>query len=212
VRLGSCACETGWKTQLFDDRLRFNGAAYYIEWSDMHFTTTDPNLGNVAVTANVGTAEIRGVEADFSALLTDALTVSGAFSINDTELTDLPEGARAFVVPVGSSLALTPTFQGNLNFRYDFLLSDKETYVTFGAQHRGSTYTSISLNDRLPLDAYMLFDASAGMNLDQWRVSLWITNLTDERPELFRHSLAGPPRINSSRPRTLSVRVSYDFN
>jgi outer membrane receptor protein involved in Fe transport len=204
--------EIGWKTQLWNDRLRLNGAAYFIEWTDMHNTTTDPVLGNVAVTTNSGTAEIKGVEANFTALLMDNLTLNGAVSINDAELTDVPPGTQAFVVPEGSTLALSPKFQGNLNFRYDFDLAGRDTYATFGIHHRGSSYTSINPNSRLSLDSYTLLDGSVGMILGQWKVSLVGTNLADERPELFRSSIQGPPRINSGRPRTFTVRVSYDYN
>jgi len=204
--------EIGWKTQLLDDRVRLNGAAYFIEWSDMHNTTTDPVLGNVAVTTNSGVAEILGIEADFSALLTDNLTLSGAVSINDAELAEVPPGTQAFVVPEGSSLALSPKFQGNLNLRYDFLLAGRETYTTLGIQHRGSSYTSINPAGRLPLDSYTLLDGSVGMDVGQWRFSLVGTNLADERPEFYRSSIQGPPRINSGRPRTFTVRATYDFN
>lgn len=204
--------EVGWKSVLFEDRLRLNGAAYFIEWSDMHNTTTDPVLGNVAVTTNSGVAEILGIEGDFSALLTDNLTLNGAVSINDTELTDIPPGTQAFVVPEGSSLALSPKFQGNLNLRYDFTLAGKDTYATLGVQHRGSSFTSINPTARLSLDSYTLLDGSVGMDVGQWRISLVGSNLTDERPELYRSSLQGPPRINSGRPRTFTVRATYDFN
>ncbi len=204
--------EVGWKTQLWGDRVRFNGAAYFIEWSDMHNTTTDPILGNVAVTTNSGIAEILGVEFDFTALVTDNLTLSGAVSINDTELTDIPPGTQNFVVPVGSTLALSPKFQGNLNLRYDFLVGSRDTYATLGINHRGSAFTSINPNSRVPLDDYTLLDGSVGMDLGEWRVSLIGSNLTDERPEFYKSSIQGPDRITSARPRTFTLRASYDFN
>jgi outer membrane receptor protein involved in Fe transport len=205
--------EIGWKSQLFDDRLRLNGAVYFIEWSDMHNTTTDPILGNVAVTTNSGVAEILGIEIDFNALLTDNLTLSGGISINDAELTDIPPGTQDFVVPVGSTLALSPKFQGTLNLRYDFSLASKDSYATLGIQHRGSAFTSINPNGRLPLDDYTMLDGSVGMALNQqWRVSLVASNLTDERPEFYRSSIQGPDRITSARPLTFTVRTSYDFN
>ena len=204
--------EIGWKTQLWDNRVRFNGAAYFIEWSDMHNTTTDPVLGNVAVTTNSGVAEIRGVEVDFTALVTDSLTLSGAITINDTELTEIPPGTQDFVVPEGSSLALSPRFQGNLNLRYDFELANRSTYATLGINHRGSAYTSINPNSRVPLDSYTLLDGSVGMDLGEWRLSLLGSNLTDERPEFYKSAIQGPNRITSARPRTFSVRASYYFN
>ena len=175
-------------------------------------TTTDPILGNVAVTTNSGIAEILGVEFDFTALVTDNLTLSGAVSINDAELAEIPPGTQDFVVPEGSSLALSPKFQGNLNLRYDFLMAGKDTYATLGINHRGSAFTSINPNGRLPLDDYTLLDGSVGMDLGEWRVSLVGSNLTDERPEFYRSAIQGPNRITSARPRTFTVRATYEFN
>ncbi len=86
---------------------------------------------------------------DFSAVVTDAFTVSGAVSITDTELTDIAAGIQNFVVREGSTLALSTTFQSNLNFRYDFLLNRIGSHATIGIQHRGSAFTSSNPNSRL---------------------------------------------------------------
>ena len=106
--------ELGWKTTLADGRLRFNGAVYFIDWTDVQIDIFDQSVNRLLYTANAGQAEVIGLEGDFTYLASDNWTVSGAFSFNDTELTDRPVGADNLLAP-GSDLALTPSFQGNLN-------------------------------------------------------------------------------------------------
>ena len=201
--------EFGWKTTLMDGRLRFNGAAYFIDWSDLQLDIFDPpTYGLLLFTANVGEAEVKGVEGDFTFLATDSLTLSGAFSFNDSELTYVPVGVD--VSPVGSDLALSAKFQGNVNARYDFNLSGRDAYAQLGLTHRGSTVTSI-VADIQPLDAYTLANASFGVNINEWNVKVFVSNLANDRSDLFISCQDGPCRTVTSRPRTLSLKLSRDF-
>ncbi|MFQ6007243.1 MAG: TonB-dependent receptor, partial [Woeseia sp.] len=99
--------EFGWKATLADGRLRFNGAAYFIDWADVQIDIFDPAISFLLFTANVGEAEVTGVEGDFTWFPTDNLTLSGAFSFNDTELTSRPSGADN-LLPAGTDLPLAP--------------------------------------------------------------------------------------------------------
>jgi outer membrane receptor protein involved in Fe transport len=204
--------EIGWKLELFDNRLRFNGAAFYLDWTDQQIGLYDPPLyGNVAFTANLAGSEIKGVESNFTALLTDNLTMSGALTFLDGEITDLPETGAEAIRPVGSDLARVPSFSGALNFRYDFRVSGIDSFATLGAQHVGSMLDNLSATVAKDLDAYTLVDASVGVNIEQWQLRLIGSNLTDERPELSHRYRGGITRIRSGRPRVLSLRVTYDF-
>lgn len=203
--------ELGWKAMLADGRLRFNGSAYFIYWSDMQIDIFDPDqFGLLLFTANVGEAEVRGLEGDLTWLATDNLSLSGAFSLNDTELTSRPSAADN-LLPVGSDLALTPTFQGNLNIRYDFRLRDMDAYVQLSGQHRGDTFTTIDVGGREGLDSYMMGDVSFGLSMDEWNLRVFVNNFTDERSELFISSQDAFTRTVTARPRTLSVKLSREF-
>jgi outer membrane receptor protein involved in Fe transport len=47
--------------------------------------------------------------------------------------------------------------------------------------------------------------------MENFTVELFGENLTDERAELFVNSLDTDLRITTNRPRTLGLRVSWDF-
>lgn len=203
--------EGGVKTTLLDGRLRFNGSGYFIDWSDIQIDIFDPAISFLLFTANSGEAEIIGGEGDFTFLVTDNLTLSGAFSVNFTELT---KGA-ANLEPVGSDLPLTPKFQSNVNLRYDFQpIAGIEPYAQFSIRYAGDTFTTLQTSNKQDLDSYVIADASIGMKMDQWSLRLFVNNLTDKRSELFKTIQdvgVTPARTVTSRPRTVSLRLSYDF-
>ncbi len=203
--------EFGWKTILADGRLRFNGAAYFIDWSDVQIDIFDQSVNRLLYTANAGQAEVFGIEGDFVFLASDNLTLSGAFSFNDTELTARPAGADN-LLPPGSDLALTPKFQGNLNVRYDFDIAGNMAYAQLGVQHKGSAHTSVVIGDDFPLDSYTTADFTVGMDfMDNWNASLFIKNLTDKRAQLFISNQDDISRTVVNRPRNLMLKLSYHY-
>ena len=57
--------ELGWKTQLFDRQLRFNGSVFYVDISNLQTTIFDPSIVNLFFSDNAANAELKGVEGDF---------------------------------------------------------------------------------------------------------------------------------------------------
>ena len=110
--------EVGWKLALLDRTLQFNAAAYQIDWENIQMTVFDQNISNQTFTTNFTDARIRGVEGDVAWRPTKELTVNGGFSYNDSELTKYRKAATV-LVPLGSPLALSPKFQGNIRMRYE---------------------------------------------------------------------------------------------
>jgi iron complex outermembrane receptor protein len=96
--------ELGSKNTLLDDRLRFNIAAYYIDWTGIQGSVARnyPASGRVqgvncftacavpapgtpvpVIVGNLGDATVAGVEIEGAWLLTEALTLNYAFSYQD---------------------------------------------------------------------------------------------------------------------------------
>ena len=203
--------EIGWKTTLADGRLQFNGAAYFIDWTDVQIDIFDADLfGILLFTANAGEAEVTGVEGDLTWYPTEQFSLSGAFSFNDTELTSrFPTASNLF--PAGTDLPLSPSFQGNISGRYDFQLGGMDAYAQLAVRHTGSTFTTLVVSNAENLDSYTIADASFGLSMDRWNVRVFVNNLTDERSELFKTIQDEIRRTVTSRPRTLSVKLSLDF-
>lgn len=141
--------ELGMKGDFLERTLRFNATAYYSEISDLQTARFDPsNVAFLVFLENVGDAEIKGLDADFTWLATDRLTISGAFSIVDTEITRLNPQLQGIAVPEGSELPFTPDFSGNIRARYTFPLNafQADGYLQLGVSYRGESLSGITGN------------------------------------------------------------------
>lgn len=203
--------EFGWKTSFLNDRIRFNGALYRIDWSELQLQVQDTTISQLAFVDNIGEAEITGIEGDIAFAATDNLTLYAAFSYNDTELTQLP-GSVANLVPLGSNLAFTPEFQYNVRGRYGWsVTNDMDAHVQVAVQHSGESQNSIIAANSALIDSWTSVDLSAGIAKDSWRARLFVENATDER--ISRSKITSDPRNlqNVGRPRTIGLRLSYEF-
>ena len=99
--------EFGWKTVKMDGRLRFNGSVFFVEVAGLQSTIFDPSIVNLFFSDNAADATIKGVEGDFTYYtMKEGLSVAGAFSMLETEITDALVPTND--VTVGSDLAFAP--------------------------------------------------------------------------------------------------------
>jgi iron complex outermembrane receptor protein len=204
--------ELGWKMDLMDSQLRFNGSAFYVDISKLQTTIFDPNITNLFFSDNAANAEIKGVEADltYAPYALPGLTVAGAFSILDTEITEVLTPTNDVVQ--GTDLAFAPSFQGNLRVRYEFdLNTTMGAYVQPQMSYSASKLTDIVEINKLRLDGYTTFGLAAGITTDNWKAELYGDNLTDERAQISGNFVYDRARITTNRPRTIGLRLSYNY-
>ena len=136
--------ELGIKSELFDNTLRLNASIYSTEITDLQVARFDPsNVAFLVFLENVGDAETRGLDVDFMWAVTGRLTLSGAASILDTELTKINSQLQGVAVPKGSELPLAPSFSGNIRARYDFDFMNGNAWANAALVYRGETVSGI---------------------------------------------------------------------
>ena len=204
--------ELGWKLDLADGQFRFNGSAFYVDISRLQTTIFDPSITNLFFSANAADARIKGVEADFTFAPYSApgLTVAGAVSVLDTEITEVLIPTSDVVE--GSDLAFAPSFQGNLRVRYEWDLSATlGAYVQPQVSYSASKFTDVIEINKLELDSYTVVDFAAGITSDNWKFELFGDNLFDERAQISGNYVNDRARISTNRPLTVGIRVGYDY-
>lgn len=204
--------ELGWKLDLIDGQFRFNGSAFYVDISRLQTTIFDPSITNLFFSDNAANAEIYGLEADFTVApySLPGFTFAGAFSILDTEITEVLTPTND--VMVGEPLAFAPEFQGNARIRYEWdLSSELEAFVQPQITYSASKFTDIIEINKLELDSYTVVDLAAGVVADQWRFEVFGENLFDERAQISGNFVNDRARISVNRPLTVGFRVSYDY-
>ena len=86
---------------------------------------------------------------------------------------------------------------------------------TEAAVYEGVTYADSNgdtfQGGRYIQKSYAIANVSVGITKDDWKVELYIDNLTDQSAVLYIDTQQFTPKVVTNRPRTLGLRLSYDF-
>jgi outer membrane receptor protein involved in Fe transport len=204
--------EFGWKTTWMDQRLRWNGAVYFMEWEDLQITKFDSDIFDspVGLTINAGEAEITGLESDLTFIPAEGWTLSGAFAYNQAELSkDFTVGS--VLLPDGTDLPHVPELKYNLTGRYEFGLGEFDAFGQLVYAYVDDSYSDLFVADREEQDSYDNVNFTAGLSKDSWGIDLYVNNLTDERAEISRSTQPYGNYITTNRPRTVGIKYRMRF-
>jgi iron complex outermembrane recepter protein len=221
------AFEVGFKSDLFDRKLRLNAAAFAYDYSDLQVRVAVPT-GGVNI-KNAAAARVRGVDLETSWRATPSLTVSANASFLDAQFTKgtlptIPNTSFAFgtaipLIPVdvsGNRLTRAPRFQGavavekwwaiagqiltgRLAYRYQ-----SETFFLESNQS-AATYRQ-SPSGQLDFALNLKPDGNAG-----WEAGLYANNILNKRYITQVGSFSGFPQGVPNDPATVGLRFRYRF-
>ncbi len=203
--------EFGWKTDWADRRFRWNGAVFFEQWEAFQFAFLGAN--GLTEIQNAGDAEIFGVESDVTWAPTDALTFTGSMTWLNAELTT----AAIPGTVAGTRLPVTPELKANLTARYEFPLGDWEAHLQAATSYQSDSTLDIRQAEAAHIGSvpeYWLTDISAGVERDNYRISLYVNNLFDERAVVTRYieySFATPIYDVVAQPLTVGLRFGRSF-
>jgi iron complex outermembrane receptor protein len=223
--------EGGFKSRFFDDRVQFNGTAFWTDFENMQLyqrvlTVPGNQASGTNIIINLAEARIRGFEAETIFLLTPQFTVTANLGYQDAEMTDativstLPgvdqDGLR---VLDGSRLPRAPKYNFFVSAAYDIPVGDGGI-VTLLASNRYTDDVHFDMGETKPggfQEGYHLFDASINYvpsANSQWRFMLWAMNLFDEEyyveQQQTNGGLTGIGRIGE--PRTYGITAEWNWN
>ena len=203
--------EFGWKTILKDGNLRFNGSAFYVDVTGLQTTIFDPSIVNLFFSDNAADATIKGVEGDFTYYtMKEGLSVAGAFSMLETEITDALVPTND--VTVGSDLAFAPGLQGNVRVRQEWGMSAGNVgHMQVQFTYSDDSYSDVMNPNKALQDGYSYVDMRLGVSNDELTAELYIDNVTDERAEISNTFVFDRQRVAYIRPTTIGIRVKKNF-
>jgi iron complex outermembrane receptor protein len=189
-------------------RHTLNLATYYLDWSDIQ----SQFLGGCGFEFfyNGGSASITGVELEFSADITDGLSVGIAASYNDAQLEEDATLGTSVQGASGDRLPGVPQWDVRANARYEWdIASDLMGYVRADWSYTGD-YLSAFPSDSFQSGDYEIANAAIGLETPTVNIQLFADNLLDERAQLSGNdtSFAFSPRLTIGRPRTVGIRLS----
>ena len=211
--------EIGWKTTSSDNRLLWNGAAYYMDWKNLQALIYNALVcSSASYNINVGNARIYGVESNIDYHVTDNLTFQASVNYTDAKVT---EAVNPDYAPyVGERLPFSPYFNWSWNVRYEHpLASEMRGYFQFDMAHKGDMYNGLNPNDvntglpRVLQPAYTLMNLRLGLTPvgARWLAEFYITNLTDKNAIIYSNTGNFDLRLTTNEPRVYGLRLSYRF-
>jgi outer membrane receptor for ferrienterochelin and colicin len=245
--------ELGYKSSFADDTATLSLTAFAMQWDDYQFELIDPSFGpcdDETVDAipgicgqpyqvgvfNAGDAHINGVNAEFDWNPTDNLSVGFNLEWLEAE-TDTVLELGYLYVEAGTKLPLTPDFTAGAWATYDWAVPSMNAngYARVQWSYSGSRLSSLEYTPFVNDDgstnpypswndpAYNIGDVSIGLQGDDWEVSMFLNNVTDERVYYGHASQGGYTQQNldegrmhvdtvyTNRPREYGIRFIRKF-
>ena len=228
--------EIGSKSMLWGNRLRLNATAFLMKYKNYQAQAAilDPAGQTEFRLINAGEIETSGLEIEFTALLTEGLTFSGAATFLDAKFTDFPNAPCYDGQPVGTGpgycmdtdgdgqgnvqdlagfpLPAAPDLKYNLSLRYDFQMESR--FVPFLQLSHVYVDDQTFALDQDPVGyepSYRLWHASAGLmdRTGRWLFTVFGRNLSND-PYYTSHSFGqGLPPRDVIRYWGVTARVNF---
>ena len=206
--------EVGLKGTAHDGLISFDASAYSIDWKDIQLTLF--NGANTYVT-NAGDAKSKGIEFSFGARPVTGLELAAWFAWNDAKLTSgFPDGSFS-QGESGDRLPYSSRYSGSVSLDWDFALADALRgfvggSVSYVGKREGIFASRFAPPERQVFPQYTQTDLRAGIRHDDWTLSAFATNLTDERTPLGGGiGTANPSAFQYIQPRTVGLSLTRDF-
>ncbi|HEY4545863.1 MAG TPA: TonB-dependent receptor [Pedomonas sp.] len=215
--------EAGLKSQLWDNRLRFNLAAFSASYDDLQvavFTT-------VMNYENAGKARIKGVEAELTAALVEGLQVGANLGVLDFDFKEYVSSAATGQLEDIADIAVrtqTPnvTFSANVLYETQPMANGSYLTVLLDAAYRSDTrfvlipFADPALSRAATSQAHWIVNGRVSLvdlpvSHSTLKLSLWGQNIFDKRVVQFAADISGFVAASYNRPRTVGVDASFSF-
>ena len=218
--------EVGIKGTLADDRVRFTGAVYYIDWEDMIVSQNFPTLlSRAQLFVNAGSAHVKGLELSFDFAATDQLTLSvgGNYvpkaQFDESEIRDgipfgtaTPEFGTIPIVP-GTRMGVSPKWSYYAAASYRFLLGEYPAMARLDWYATDEQLATAQLPD-WPTPGFERLDGRVRVeDVGGWQIAVFGKNLRNEvyATWCILTCIDGPAQTTWAAPRSFGISVERKF-
>ena len=219
------ATEVGLKAELFDRSLSLNLAAYHTSVENMQiFNFLVGPFGLLRVVTNVDEARLQGVEGDVHWRANQYVNLFAGFGLLDSEIKRYV--GRPYTA--GNKVPYAPDYTATAGV--DFIVpmgnSGLSLLARLDVSRTGETWFSAVQEDSVQTqfgvpgdfsktsrDPFSLVNARLGISADQWQVTAWARNLTDEEylAEVIPAPEFGGSFAHSGTGRAYGLDLKYTF-
>lgn len=207
--------ELGWKSDLADNTLRLNVAAFYAMYDDIQQIVTN-NAGGFPID-NIGEVDVYGLEIEATWTPISDLNVYANLGIQESDFGTVdpasPPGGFNGAAPATDELPSNPQWQGKVGFDYTIPLQNSlEFFYGLDIFHSDSYFTEA--RNLIEIEDYTRLNGFLGLGADdrQWQVMFAATNITDEEDNVSGIFANGFTNIRTPLPPVeymLTFKVNY---
>lgn len=210
--------ELGFKSEFLDNRVRLNGAVFHMKYKDKQEDVDVPapiGTGRENRTINASTAELSGVEIDFTARVTEAFTLSGNLGYLDAKYKDfLADTNNDGVIDDNSDLKLrrAPKWNWSVSANYEADIGSGTGWIQGDIHYIGKHEITFLNNPALRNGGQYMLDGSLNYRLENTQFSVFGRNLLKEKGWTIGYDVQGLWSYGAPRPpRTYGVSVTQTF-
>jgi outer membrane receptor protein involved in Fe transport len=164
-------------------------------------------------------SELQGIAPGVGSELPFSANFSG--NIRARDYYELPDGLTGYV---NGSISYTGDRLASMTM--DAYVLEDTAQLVYGTgtgltiQQEADVYEGVTYADsngqtfkggRYVQDSYAIANIAFGVTNDEWKAELYIDNITNESAILYIDNQQFTPKVVSNRPRTIGLRLSYDF-
>ena len=212
------AFEVGLKGQNASGTLRYSVAAFFYDYQDMQISFVDET--STVSTVNAAEAENSGIELEVDGSLGNGFSFDFYLTYLNAEYQEFFNGdyANGFAITdlSGNTLPNAPESTAKLGLTWEGAVGGGTLTVRGEAYYQDDVYFTEWNREDAYQKSYEQLNASVDYSWnDQWLLSLWGRNLSDE--EVMSNNIITAPLYDSLRvgavlpPRTYGATVTYQF-
>ncbi|MEZ5982284.1 MAG: TonB-dependent receptor [Parvularculaceae bacterium] len=207
--------EVGFKTSWADNRLRFNAAAFYIDYTDKQ---EQSNVATFFIVDNAAAAEVKGFEVELFAEPAEDFTITAGAGYTDATYDKYPacsiDGSFNPVSCSGNRLQNAPKWTASVAARYAHpLTASTKGFIGGDLSYRGDAFVNVTNDPGYLHEARTLVNGRLGIEASDgsWSASIWAKNIFDEEAQEFSFDFLGTDYAYLNPPRTFGGEVSVKF-
>jgi iron complex outermembrane receptor protein len=219
--------EFGYKSDLLDNTLRFNIAAYLTKYTALQqavvaaYQAADGSGQQETVTINTGSSKAEGVDLETTWVPTKSVRVEASINYlhhryTGGEIPDLVHTPPGPSTPLSQyAVTFSPQWKGNLGLYYDLPLASSARWTLHAdGNYQGTAQTDVYNTANTQMQSRLLLDLSATFHdrSGKWSFTPWVANVTDKVYRIAALPVAGLWNFtNYGPPRSFGITGNFRF-
>lgn len=171
----SMSYEIGAKTVLLEDSMHLNIAYFTYDYEDLQLVIFE---GGSQLVRNLGEAENQGIEIDVHWTPGENWDIRAAWAWQDSEITEELEPGDG---TKGNELPMAPETSGSVIVTYTHPMDGGSAYITLQHVYQDDVFGGPGNFETAIVESWHESALRLGYDSDnEWSVTLWVENLTDE--------------------------------